>query len=107
MFISSKVPERALSNSSILISKTKILGFGINMQNCNNQIHASMDFSFESLYQSIRRSYRFGQKKEVNVFRFGMNPFDDDHETLTLDGYSRMVQDVKRELIETSFEEEE
>jgi DNA modification methylase len=25
-------------------------------------------FSFESLYQSIRRSYRFGQKNEVNIY---------------------------------------
>jgi len=24
--------------------------------------------SFESLYQAIRRSYRFGQKKEVNIY---------------------------------------
>src|SRR3972149_3306057 len=40
----------------------------INFQNCHNQIFASLDFSFESLYQSIRRSYRFGQKHEVNIY---------------------------------------
>jgi len=34
----------------------------------NNQIFASLDFSFEQLYQSIRRSYRFGQKKEVHIY---------------------------------------
>lgn len=28
----------------------------------------SLDFSFEGLYQAIRRSYRFGQKKEVNIY---------------------------------------
>lgn len=52
----------------ILITKTKIASFGMNYQNCRNQIFASLDFSFEGLYQAIRRSYRFGQKNEVNIY---------------------------------------
>lgn len=52
----------------VLITKPKIAMFGMNFQNCPNQIHASIDFSFESLYQSIRRSYRFGQQKPVNIY---------------------------------------
>jgi DNA modification methylase len=40
----------------------------MNYQNCRNQIFASLDFSFEGLYQAIRRSYRFGQKNEVNIY---------------------------------------
>jgi len=52
----------------VLITKAKIAQFGMNFQNCFNQVFASLDFSFESLYQSIRRSYRFGQKNEVNIF---------------------------------------
>lgn len=52
----------------VLITKTKIAQFGLNYQNCSNQVFASVDFSFESLYQAIRRSYRFGQKKEVNIY---------------------------------------
>lgn len=51
-----------------LITKTKIAGYGMNFQNCHNQIHASLDFSFESLYQAIRRSYRFGQQHDVNIW---------------------------------------
>jgi SNF2 family DNA or RNA helicase len=31
-------------------------------------IFASLDFSFESTYQAIRREWRFGQKKSVNVY---------------------------------------
>lgn len=50
-----------------LITKTKIAQFGLNYQNCHNQIFAALDFSFESLYQAIRRSYRFGQKHPVNI----------------------------------------
>jgi DNA modification methylase/superfamily II DNA or RNA helicase len=52
----------------VLITKTKIASFGMNYQNCRNQVFASLDFSFEGLYQSIRRSYRFGQKSEVNIY---------------------------------------
>lgn len=52
----------------VLVTKTKIAQFGLNYQNCRNQIFASLDFSFEGLYQAIRRSYRFGQKKEVNIY---------------------------------------
>lgn len=52
----------------ILITKLKIAQFGLNYQNCHNQIYASLDFSFEATYQGIRRSYRFGQKSEVNIY---------------------------------------
>jgi len=52
----------------VLITKAKIAAHGLNYQNCRNQVFASLDFSFEALYQSIRRSYRFGQKQEVNIY---------------------------------------
>lgn len=52
----------------VLCTKTKIAQFGLNYQNCRNQVFASIDFSFEGLYQAIRRSYRFGQKNEVNIY---------------------------------------
>lgn len=51
----------------ILVTKTKIASFGMNYQHCNNMIFLSYDFSFESFYQAVRRCYRFGQKKPVNV----------------------------------------
>lgn len=52
----------------VLLTKTKIAQFGLNYQNCHNQIFASLDFSFEGLYQAIRRSYRFGQRYQVNIW---------------------------------------
>lgn len=52
----------------ILVSKTKIASFGMNFQNCHYQIFASLDFSFEAAYQAMRRSWRFGQKKEVTAW---------------------------------------
>lgn len=64
----SKLLGFAKGEFNILITKTKIASFGMNYQNCNNQIFASLDFSFEGLYQAIRRCYRFGQTKQVNVY---------------------------------------
>lgn len=64
----SKLLGFANNEFRILITKTKIASFGMNYQNCRNQIFASLDFSFEGLYQAIRRSYRFGQKNEVNIY---------------------------------------
>lgn len=51
----------------VLVTKLKIAQFGLNYQNCHNQVFASLDFSFESTYQGIRRCYRFGQTEEVNI----------------------------------------
>ncbi|MFB3057356.1 MAG: DNA methyltransferase [Ignavibacteriaceae bacterium] len=51
----------------VLITKTSIASMGMNFQNCFNQCFTSYDFKFEQFYQGVRRSYRFGQKQEVNV----------------------------------------
>lgn len=50
-----------------LITKASIASFGMNYQNCHNMIFVSYDFKFEAFYQAVRRCYRFGQKKPVNV----------------------------------------
>jgi DNA modification methylase/superfamily II DNA or RNA helicase len=52
----------------ILITKTSIAGFGINLQNCHKQAFMGMNDSWEQYYQAIRRSYRFGQKETVKVY---------------------------------------
>ena len=52
----------------VLVTKLKIAQFGLNYQNCHNQIFASLDFSFESTYQGMRRCWRFGQEHEVNIY---------------------------------------
>lgn len=51
----------------VLISKTKIVGFGMNFQHCRNVIFASVNFSYEAFYQGVRRVWRFGQGRAVNV----------------------------------------
>lgn len=51
-----------------LVTKPSICGFGMNWQNCHNMIFCGLSDSFEQFYQAIRRCYRFGQTKEVNVY---------------------------------------
>ena len=49
-----------------LITKPKITAFGLNWQHCCHTTYFPT-FSYEQYYQSIRRFWRFGQKKPVNV----------------------------------------
>jgi hypothetical protein len=54
----------------VLVTKPKIAGFGLNFQNSWNSASIGISDSFESVYQYIRRQYRFGQKHEVNAHFF-------------------------------------
>jgi hypothetical protein len=54
-------------NIRVLITKSKIAGFGMNWQHCNNMAFAGLSDSYESYYQAIRRCWRFGQERPVNV----------------------------------------
>lgn len=49
-----------------LITKPKMTAFGLNWQHCNHTVFFPT-FSYEQYYQSIRRFWRFGQKKDVFV----------------------------------------
>ena len=66
----------------MLVTKLKIAQFGLNYQNCHNQIFASLDFSFESTYQGIRRCYRFGQTEEVNIILICTDTMQNVRETI-------------------------
>ena len=50
-----------------LLSKPSIFGFGLNLQCCQNIAFVGLSYSFESLFQAIRRCWRFGQTKPVNA----------------------------------------
>ena len=52
----------------VLISKSGIFGYGMNWQHCCNVAFVGLSYSFEDFYQALRRSYRFGQKREVNAY---------------------------------------
>lgn len=50
----------------VLITKPKIGAWGLNFQHCNH-ITYFPSHSFEQYYQSVRRCWRFGQKRPVRV----------------------------------------
>ncbi len=50
-----------------LVSKVKVLGFGMNFQHCARMVFVGLSDSYESYYQAIRRVWRFGQKRPVQV----------------------------------------
>ena len=54
----------------VLISKASMFGYGINMQHCARMAFVGLDDSFEKFYQAVRRCYRFGQKRSVQVHMF-------------------------------------
>lgn len=51
-----------------LVSKSSIFGFGVNYQGIHNMIFCGLSDSYERFYQAVRRCWRFGQDKEVNVY---------------------------------------
>ena len=79
----------------VLVTKKKIAQFGMNFQNCHNQVFASLDFSFEGLYQSIRRSYRFGQKNNVNIYLIT---------TDTMENVTKSIEKKQKQFLEMQTE---
>jgi hypothetical protein len=55
------------NNGGLLVTKPKIAGYGLNWQHCNKMVFIGLSDSFESFYQAIRRCWRFGQTKPVDV----------------------------------------
>lgn len=51
----------------VIVSKSSICGFGLNLQNCHNVIFVGLSHSYEAFYQAIRRCWRFGQQFPVNA----------------------------------------
>lgn len=72
----------------VLITKSKIAGFGLNWQHCNQMVFVGLSDSFESYYQSVRRCWRQGQKRPVNVW------------VITADTEGAVVDNIKRKQIQ-------
>lgn len=53
-----------------LVSKASICGFGLNYQHACKMAFVGATYSFEQFYQAVRREYRFGQTKPVEVVVF-------------------------------------
>lgn len=55
----------------VLISKQSICGWGLNWQHCARMAFVGMNDSFEGYFQAVRRCWRFGQRRAVEVHVFG------------------------------------
>lgn len=51
----------------VLVTKPTIAGYGLNWQHCARMAFAGLSFSYENYYQAVRRCWRFGQKRPVEV----------------------------------------
>lgn len=51
----------------VIVTKSRIAGFGLNWQHARCQVFSSLSHSYESYYQAVRRSWRFGQTGEVTA----------------------------------------
>jgi len=51
----------ASGDFKVLVTKPSIAGFGMNFQRCHRVVFIGLSYSFENLYQALRRVYRFGQ----------------------------------------------
>lgn len=51
----------------VLLTKPSLTGWGLNWQHCARTVFVGRSFSYESWYQAVRRFWRFGQKREVEV----------------------------------------
>ena len=70
-----EVKERRLHDfahgkTRVLVSKPSICGFGLNWQHCARMAFVGVTDSFEAYYQAVRRCWRFGQQRPVDVHVF-------------------------------------
>ena len=56
-----------------IVSKARVLGFGVNLPECDHMVYSGFGFSFEETYQAIRRAHRYGRKGRLEV----MFPYTD------------------------------
>lgn len=68
----------------VLVTKPSIAGYGMNWQHCSKMAFVGLSDSFEQYFQAVRRCWRFGQTKPVDVY------------VITSDLEGAVVQNIKR-----------
>ena len=63
--------EAFCAGRRVLITKPGIAGHGMNWQHCSRMAWCGMGYSYERVYQAIRRCWRHGQQREVVVYVVG------------------------------------
>lgn len=85
-----KLVDFAAGRIRVLVTKPSIAGFGLNWQHCARMAFVGVTDSWESYYQAIRRCWRFGQSRPVNVHIFAS-----DLEGAVVSNLARKERDAK------------
>lgn len=75
----------------VIVTKPSIAGFGLNWQHCAQMVFVGASHSYEQTYQAIRRCWRFGQTRAVDV-----HVIRAETEQLIVDNYRRKEADAVR-----------
>lgn len=62
-----KLEAFAAGKAKHIIGKPSMMGFGLDWSHCANMAFVGRSYSYETYYQAVRRCWRFGQNKTVNV----------------------------------------
>ena len=65
-----RLQDFAEGRTRVLVSKPSICGWGLNWQHSARMAFVGVTDSFESYYQAVRRCWRFGQSRAVDVHLF-------------------------------------
>jgi hypothetical protein len=87
-------------DARVLVTKPRIGGWGLNWQHCSRMVFVGLSDSYESYYQAVRRCWRFGQIRPVEVTIIASN-----REQAVLENVRRkdlQAQEMFRQLAETS-----
>lgn len=91
-----EVKERRLMDFAhgkirVLVTKPSIAGFGLNWQHCARMAFVGVTDSWEAYYQAVRRCWRFGQKRPVDV-----HIFSSEQEGAVVANLKRKEEDARR-----------
>ena len=75
----------------ILVTKPTIAGFGLNWQHCARVAFVGLSDSYEQWYQAVRRCWRFGQERPVEVFVFAS-----EGERVVIENVQRKAKEAER-----------
>ena len=78
-------------DTRVIVTKPSIAGFGLNWQHCARMVFVGASHSYEQTYQAIRRCWRFGQTRSVDV-----HVIRAETEQLIVDNYRRKEADAVR-----------
>lgn len=91
----SRLVDFAEGRARVLVSKASICGWGLNWQHCSRMVFLGASHSYEQTYQAIRRCWRFGQTRAVDV-----HVIRAEAESAVLDNYRRKEADAARMAVE-------